>query len=87
MEISISPLWQARLLDLIRIVNILLSFYTIWLVVAGDSVKYNIPLIITIFMVVNITLTILLGEHMRSLDPNLMELEKEYRRIKGEGLK
>lgn len=82
MEFNISPMWQARLLDLIRIVNILLSFYTIWLVVAGDTIKYNIPLIITIFMVVNIVLTILLGEHMRSLDPNLMELEKEYRRIK-----
>ena len=81
-EINMSPLWKARFLDLIRIVNIILSFYTIMLVVTGDPVKYNIPLIVTIFMSVNIALTILLGEHLRSLDANLMELEKEYRRIK-----
>ena len=85
MEISISPIWKDRILDLIRIVNILLSFYTIWLVVSGDPVKYNIPLIITVFMVINIILAVLLGEHMRSLDPNLMELEKEYQRQKGLG--
>lgn len=84
-ELSVSPLWRARFLDLIRIVNILLSFYTIMLVITGDPIKYNIPLIVTIFMAINITLTILLGEHLRSLDPNLMELEKEYRRIKARG--
>ena len=81
-----SPLWKARLLDLIRIMSIILSFYTMMLVVTGNPVKYNIPLIVTIFMIVNIFLTVLLGEHLRSLDANLMELEKEYRRIKrGEG--
>ena len=84
-ELYMSPLWKARFLDLIRIVNILLSFYTIMLVITGDPIKYNIPLIVTIFMGINITLTILLGEHLRSLDPNLMELEKEYQRVKGLG--
>ena len=79
---SISPIWKDRILDLIRIVNILLSFYSIWLVNSGNEAKYNIPLIITIFMIVNIFLTILLGEHMRSLDPKLVELEKEYQQIK-----
>ena len=81
-ELTMSPLWKARLLDLIRIVNILLSFYTMMLVITGDPIKYNIPLIVTIFMAINIFLTVLLGEHLRSLDPNLMELEKEYREIK-----
>ena len=52
------------------------------LAITGDRVKYNIPLIITIFMSVNIFLTVLLGEHLRSLDPKLMELQKEYKRLK-----
>lgn len=81
-ELSVSPLWKDRILDLIRIVNILLSFYTVWLINSGDDIKYNIPLIITIFMVVNIVLTILLGEHMRSLDPATAKLEKEYQDLK-----
>lgn len=85
MEISISPIWKDRILDLIRIANVLLSFYSIWLINSGDTAKYNIPLIITIFMVVNIILTILLGEHARSLDPKIIELEKEYQRQKGLG--
>ena len=81
-EISVSPLWKARILDLIRIVSIILSFYTMMLAITGDRVKYNIPLIITIFMSVNIFLTVLLGEHLRSLDPKLMELQEEYKRLK-----
>ena len=81
-NISISPIWKDRILDLIRILDILLCFYTIWLVNSGDEAKYNIPLIITVFMIVNIVLTITLGEHMRSLDPKLVELEKEYHRIR-----
>jgi len=81
-EINISPLWKDRILDLIRIINIILSFYTVWLVNSGDTVRYNIPLIITIFMVVNIILTVLLGEHMRALDPKIVELEREYQRLK-----
>ena len=81
-EVRISPLWKDRILDLIRIVNILLSFYTVWLINSGDATKYNIPLIVTIFMIVNIVLTILLGEHMRSLDPELTKLQEEYNRIK-----
>ena len=84
-ELSVSPLWKDRILDLIRILNIILSFYTIWLVVSGDPVKYNIPLIVTIFMVINIILTILLGEHMRALDPKIVQLEKEYQEIKKRG--
>ena len=81
-EVSMSPLWKARILDLIRIVSIILSFYTMMLAITGDRVKYNIPLIITIFMSVNIFLTVLLGEHLRSLDPKLMELQEEYKRLK-----
>jgi len=84
-ELTMSPLWKARLLDLIRIVSIILSFYTMMLVITGDPIKYNIPLIVTIFMVTNIVLTILLGEHLRTLDATLMELEKEYQRQKGLG--
>ena len=82
MEISISPIWKDRILDLIRFVSVLLSFYTIWLVVSGDWEKYNMPAIITIFMVVNIVLTIILGERLRSLDPKIVELEAEYQRLK-----
>ena len=82
MEISISPMWKARFLDLIRIVSIILSFYTMMLVITGDPIKYNIPLIVTIFMITNIILTIILGEHLRSQDPTLMDLQKEYKRIK-----
>lgn len=81
-EINVSPIWQDRFLDLIRIVNILLSMYTIWLVVSGDTIKYNIPVIITIFMVINIVLTILLGERIRSLDPILAKLEDDYQKLK-----
>ena len=84
-EVSVSPIWKDRALDLIRIVNILLSFYSIWLVNSGDTTKYNIPLIITIFMSINIVLAILLGEHMRSLDPDLARLQQEYQRIKERG--
>jgi len=84
-ELTMSPLWKARLLDLIRIVSIILSFYTMMLVITGDPVKYDIPLIVTIFMVTNIVLVILLGEHLRTLDPNIMALEKEYREIKARG--
>ena len=84
-ELTMSPLWKARLLDLIRIVSIILSFWTIMLVVTGDPVKYNIPLIITLFMAINIFLTILLGEHLRSLDTTLMDLEKEYKKQKARG--
>lgn len=81
-EISISPIWKDRILDLIRIASILLSFYTIWLVLSGDATKYNIPIIITFFMGVNIVLTIMLGERIRSLDPVLMELEADYQKLK-----
>ena len=77
-EISISPLWKDRILDLIRIANVLLSFYSIWLVNSGDWTKYNIPLIITIFMVVNILLTIIMGEKIRSDDPKLKGIQKAY---------
>ena len=81
-EISISPIWKDRILDLIRIASILLSMYTIWLVLSGDATKYNLPGIITGFMIVNIVLTILLGERIRSLDPVLMKLEEDYQRLK-----
>ena len=81
-KISISPIWKDRILDLIRIANVLLSFYTMWLVNSGDHTKYNIPLIITIFMIVNIVLTIMLGEKVRSSDPVLMKLELDYQELK-----
>ena len=84
-ELTISPLWKARLLDLIRILSIILSFYTMMLVVTGNPVKYNIPLIVTIFMIANIFLTILLGEHLRSQDTTLMELQADYKKQKARG--
>ena len=84
-EVSISPIWKDRALDVIRFVSVILQFYTIWLVNSGNWEKYNMPLIITIFMVICIVLTVMLGEHMRSLDPTLMALEKEYKRQKGLG--
>ena len=82
MEISISPIWKDRVLDLIRFATVILQFYTIWLVNSGDWEKYNIPLIITIFMVVCMILTIVLGEHTRSLDPVLAELQADYKKLK-----
>ena len=81
-EIAISPIWKDRILDLIRIVAILLEFYTIWLINSGDSVKYNIPLIITVFMSVNIVLIILMGEKIRSDDPVLKKLQEEWVKLK-----
>ena len=84
-EISISPLWKDRFLDTIRILSVLLSFYTIWLVNSGDATKYNLPLIITVFMGVNIVLTILLGEKIRSSDPILAQLEADYQKLKAKG--
>ena len=85
MEISISPIWKDRVLDLIRFATVILQFYTIWLVNSGDWEKYNIPLIITIFMVVCMILTIVLGEHTRSLDPVLAELQADYKKQKERG--
>ena len=81
-EIAISPIWKDRLLDLIRIVAILLEFYTIWLINSGDTVKYNIPLIITVFMSINIVLIILMGEKIRSDDPVLKKLQEEWVKLK-----
>ena len=81
-EIAISPIWKDRLLDLIRIVAILLEFYTIWLINSGDSVKYNIPVIITFFMSINIVLIILMGEKIRSDDPVLKKLQEEWIKLK-----
>jgi len=81
-EISISPIWKDRILDVVRIANVLLSFYSIWLVNSGDWEKYNIPLIITVFMIVNIFLTIIMGEKIRSDDPILQELQKKWIELK-----
>lgn len=79
---NVSPIWKDRILDLLRISNIILSFYTIMLVITGDPVKYNIPLIVTIFMIINILTTILMGEKIRSDDPVLRKLQEEWVRQK-----
>jgi len=81
-EIAISPIWKDRILDLIRIAAILLCFYTMFLVVSGDWIKYNIPVIITVFMSVTIVLIILMGEKIRSDDPVLKKLQEEWIKLK-----
>ena len=81
-EVSISPLWKDRILDLIRIVAILFCFYTIFLVISGDWVKYNMPVIITAFMSITIVCIIIMGEKIRSSDPILAKLEADYQRLK-----
>ena len=82
LTISISPIWKDRVLDLIRIVSILLCFYTIMLAITGDWVKYNMPVIITIFMSITILCIIIMGEKIRSDDPILQELQKKYLELK-----
>ena len=84
-EIRISPIWKDRILDLIRIVAILLCFYTMLLVITGDWVKYNMPVIITVFMIVTMICIIIMGEKIRSDDPKLKALQAEYIRQKALG--
>ena len=79
---KLSPIWKDRILDLIRIVAIILCFYTIMLVITGNWTKYNMPLIITWFMSVTIVCIILMGEKIRADDPVLQALQKEWLRQK-----
>ena len=78
----LSPIWKYRVLDLIRIASIILCFYTIMLVITGDWTKYNMPLIIMIFMIVTIVCIILMGEKIRTDDPVLRKLQEEWIRQK-----
>ena len=82
MPVSFSRLWKERILDFIRIVAIILAFYTIWLALDGNTVKYNIPVIIAWFMGVEIFLWILYGEYNRSQDLKVEELEKDLNKLK-----
>ncbi len=82
MGARVSPIWKYRILDLIRIAAIILCFYTIMLVITGDWTKYNMPLIITVFMSVTIVCIVLLGEKIRTDDPVLKKLQDEWVRQK-----
>ena len=82
LKLNVSRIWKDRLLDLIRILSIILAFWTIWLERSGDRMIYNIEDIITIFMALNIFFTILLGEYNRVQDYKLENFEDELERIK-----
>ena len=82
LKLNLTRIWKDRLLDLIRILSIILAFWTIWLERSGDRTIYNIEDIITIFMAFNILFTILLGEYNRVQDYKLENFEDELERIK-----
>ena len=82
LKLNLSRIWKDRILDLIRILSIILAFWTIWLERSGDRTIYNIEDIITIFMAFNIFFTILLGEYNRIQDYKIETFEDELNRIK-----
>ena len=82
MTLKLSKIWKDRFLDFIRIISIILCFYSIWLAIDGDTDKYNIPVIIACFQGVNIFLWILYGEAMRMQDAKIEWFEDKYKEIK-----
>ena len=77
-----SKLWKERLLDFIRIISIILCFYSIWLAIDGDTVKYDIPVIIAYFQGINIFLWILYGEAIRTQDAKIVYFEDKLAELK-----
>ena len=82
LQIQLSRIWKERILDLVRIFAIVLAMYTMWLVNSGDPIRYNIPVIVTIFMVLNIAFIIILGEYNRLQEYSVEALEKELQELK-----